>query len=250
MNTHRIDFRDTDVGYVHTAQPAQGPVLRPDSAPADRPAAACCGDCAQGRKVCPSPMVCMGLHRVELANGQTRSAAETWHRRDVQQAAKLVRRKRSLPWVAAVMLVSIVGACTMAKARAADGETAATIAAGADTASTVAVVATGAGVEANALMAHPAVFAVASIAKLAAPRLTRDMQPEQRRTVLRGMTTFWGAAAVNNLAILAGAGCPPCLGVAAGVALWIREGRRDPAPITAPEADAQLALAPVAEVMP
>lgn len=186
---------------------------------------ACGGACQQGRKPCPCPQACQISSEEELV-----SIVKT---------------------ILAVLCGLLALALIMSTpAHAAEAETTATIAAAADTGSTVAVVATGIGVEGNALLAHPVAFAAVAVAKLAAPRLTRDMEPETRRFALRSMTTFWGAAAVNNLALLAGAGCPPCLGVAAGVVLWVREGRREPEPITAPEADAVLALVDHPEAMP
>jgi len=187
---------------------------------------ACSGPCEQGKKACPCPEAC-----------QIREA-------DILAAFHAI---------IAALLAMLAFALLMLwsePTRAADGETAATIAAAADTGTTVAAIATGAGVEANAAMAHPVAFVALSAGKILAPRLTRGMEPETRATVLRSWTTVWGAAAVNNLAVLAGAGCPPCLGVAAGVALWIHGGKRDPEPITAPEADAQLAMAAAPEVMP
>lgn len=231
--------------------PKHTPVLRQD-----KPQAACCGECWQGRKACPSPAVCFGLHRVPVLTQRVerRSAADVADDRRVQRALFWLRAARAMReafwWVAVFSIVAAAFTVTMKHAKAADGETAATIAAAADTGTTVAAIATGAGVEANAAMAHPVAFVALSAGKILAPRLTRGMEPETRATVLRSWATVWGAAAVNNLAVLAGAGCPPCLGVAAGIALWIREGRRDPAPITAPEADAQLALAGSPEVMP
>lgn len=188
---------------------------------------ACGGACDQGRKPCPCPQACQISTEDEL----------------VSIVKTLLAVLCGLLALALVMIMST-------PAHAAEAETTATIAAAADTGSTVAVVATGIGVEGNALLAHPVAFAAVAVAKLAAPRLTRDMEPETRRFALRSMTTFWGAAAVNNLALLAGAGCPPCLGVAAGVVLWVREGRREPEPITAPEADAVLALVDHPEAMP
>lgn len=234
---------DTDLMFVRELpeMPLHAPVLRADTR---RVTQQCCGDCGQGRKACPSPMVCLGLHRVELANGQTRTA-DAIHRADVQQAGRLLRLKDRLGdavyWIAAAACIALMFAAP--RVFAADAETTATIAAGADTVSTVAAVGSGMAVESNALMASPPVFLAVSALKIAAPRLTRDMEPETRRATLRTMSTVWGGAAANNLAILAGVGCPLCVGVAVGVWLWVDSGK--PAatePATAPEAGAALAM--------
>lgn len=109
-------------------------------------------------------------------------------------------------------------------------ETSATVAAGADTASTVIAVGSGIGVESNVLIASPPVFLAVSAIKLAAPSMTRNMVPEDRDLALRSMTTVWGGAAANNLALIAGAGCPPCVGIAAGVWLWMSSKKDQPMP--------------------
>ncbi len=126
-------------------------------------------------------------------------------------------------------------------ANAADAETTATVAAGADTVTTVAAITTGAGFEANAVMANPVAFAALSAVKLAAPRLTRGMEPETRHTALRSMSTIWGGAAANNLAVIAGIGCPVCVGVAVGAWLWITSDKITE-PVSAPEAGAAVAM--------
>lgn len=260
MSTRRIDMIDFVDG------PATRPLVHRDELPA------CVGACRQGRDACPHPLVCAGIEaprqqmkrvvdiplkqpRIQVDPPvltqvvQRRSSADVVADERVQRALRRVRFFRGPFWWIAVGAL-VAAAVTVTAAHAADGETAATIAAAADTGTTVAAIATGAGFEANAAMAHPAVFVAMSAVKIAGPRLTRGMEPKARATVLRSWTTLWGAAAVNNIAVLAGLGCPPCLGVAAGVALWIREGQRDPAPVVAPEADAQLALATTPEVMP
>ena len=234
MNTRRIDFVDTDLvtgwGELNTA-PKHEPILRPDSAQ-------CCGDCGQGRKACPSPMVCLGLHRVELANGQT-CATDAIHRADVQQAGRLLKLKDRLGdavyWIAAAVCIALMFAAP--RAFAADAETTATIAAGADTVSTIAAVGSGAAVESNALIANPAAFAAVSALKLAAPRLTRDMPHEQRKPILQWMSGLWAGAGAHNIVVLLGyitsnvmtggaAAIPAMVGIAWGRHEFVRTGEQ------------------------
>lgn len=233
--------------------PRHEPVLRTDT---HRVMVGCNGDtCRQGRAECRSGcnVVPLKVPRIQV-DAPRRSAADVYRDADAQFASRMWRRGRAIR-EALVFIISVIAFCTLIgwapKVFAADAETAATVAAGADTATTVIAVGSGIGAEGNALMAHPVAFAALSAGKLLAPRLTRGMEPEARRTVLRSWTALWGAAAVNNLAVLAGIGCPPCIGIAAGVALWVHEGnRRDPEPISAPESEAQLAMVGSPEVMP
>lgn len=223
----------------------------------------CKGDCGQkGGERCPHPGICSGVElrtdlrrvTVDVPLKQPRVwvdakplAVDKVSREDVQRAQRLIRRERFLrhavPWIAAIALILAAMTVTMNAAHAADAETTATIAAGADTVSTVAAVGSGMAVESNGLIANPPVFLAVSALKIMAPRLTRDMEPENRRTTLRTMSTVWGGAAANNLAILAGVGCPLCVGVAVGVWLWVDSGKpATPEPVAAPEAGAALAM--------
>lgn len=235
MSAHRIDFVDTDLqtGWGDlNAMPKHEPVIRPDKEPAMFECSGC-GECVTS---CPSPMVCLGMEARKQHNAAI-------HRADVIEAGRLLRIKHWLGegiyWIAAALCILLMFAAP--RAFAADAETTATIAAGADTVTTVAAITTGAGFEANAIMANPVAFAALSAVKLAAPRLTRGMEPETRRTALRSMSTIWGGAAANNLAVIAGIGCPVCVGVAVGAWLWITSDN-PPEPVSTPEAGAAVAM--------
>lgn len=238
MNTRRIEFIDSELitGWGELdAMPKHDPIIRPDRA--------CGGDkCLQGRgPACKTGCVPLKQPRVQV-DAKPRTA-DAIHRADVQQAGRLLKLKDRLGdavyWIAAAACVALMFAAP--RAFAADAETTATIAAGADTVSTIAAVGSGAAVEANGLVASPPVFLAVAAIKLAAPRLTRDMEPETRRATLRSMSTLWGGAAANNLAILAGVGCPVCVGVAVGAWLWIDSGKQ-PEPVIAPESGAAVAM--------
>lgn len=183
------------------------------------------------------------LKQERVQVGAKPRAADVVHRNDVVQASRLLSLQNVLMalfwWV--MVLVSfaaasaLVGYLSSGVAHAADAETTATIAAGTDTVSTAAVVATGAGIEGNALMANPPVFLVASGLKLAAPRLTRDMPHEQRKPILQWMAGLWTFGGANNIVILLGhaagtamtgglAAVPVIIGLIAGRHQYVKAG--------------------------
>lgn len=202
MTTHRIDYEDTDIGFVHAETAVKHePIIRPDRH--------CSGHlCNQGRgPACKTG--CVPLKQPRIQVDYKPRAADVIHRADVQQASRLLSAaniiRAIMAWLATLALImmtfAFAGYLMARDAHAADAETTATIAAGADTVSTVVAVGSGAAVESNGLIADPGLFVVASAAKIAAPRFTRDMAPEDRKTALQWMAGIWSTAAGNNVVV-------------------------------------------------
>jgi hypothetical protein len=87
-----------------------------------------------------------------------------------------------------------------------------------DTATTIAVLSTGAGHEAN-----PVGFVAATLSKVLILSNIDRFKPQTQEYLNRATATIWTAAAVNNLAILAGVASPASIpfGLAAGYVVYV-----------------------------
>jgi hypothetical protein len=102
------------------------------------------------------------------------------------------------------------------------------IAAAADGATTLLAIGNGF-VEGNGLMpGEPVGIVLATGLKIAAPSLTRNMQPAEKKLTLQAMTGGWTFAPAWNLCLLTGVGYPVCLAIAAtsGTYAFHKEGKR------------------------
>lgn len=251
--------------------PRHEPVLRTDTR---RVTVGCSGiRCKQGDYPCDGTQcdkpfkhpVPLKQPRIQV-NAPRRSAADVAADKRVQRvtwAVKFFGKNGGFWWV---LVVAIVGALLsvlprMAKATELDAERNVQATALADGATTAIAIGTGAGVEANALLSGSPIGIVGiTVAKVAVPTLTRGMPPEQRKPVLQVVAAVWGAVTswngVGMILVKTGSYAvvwPAAAAVAAGVYMYRKTGRdfdRDTAPITAPEADARLAMAGSPEVMP
>lgn len=77
------------------------------------------------------------------------------------------------------------------------------VATGVDAASTSIAVATGAGVEANPLLANPAVFAVAMLARVGLVEYTATLHEPDRTVNLGAINAVWWGVSISNMVILA-----------------------------------------------
>ena len=102
-----------------------------------------------------------------------------------------------------------------------------------DTVTTAAVLGTGTGIEAN-----PVGFAASTLFKVFILNYVVDWleDPYERESIKRAAATIWTAAAVNNLAILAGVATPASIpfGLAAGYVVYVNTPVPEPTYISKP----------------
>lgn len=91
-----------------------------------------------------------------------------------------------------------------------------------DAATTLAGITSGAAVEANPLIASPAVFAGLMVARVVGVEMAEQMPEPQRTRLLTGWSSIWWGAGISNVLILIAASNPVGLaaGAMVGLGLW------------------------------
>ncbi len=91
-----------------------------------------------------------------------------------------------------------------------------------DAASTLAGITSGAAIEANPLIASPAMFAGLMVARVVGVEMAEQLPEPQRTRLLTGWSSIWWGAGISNVLILVAASNPVGLaaGAMVGLGLW------------------------------